>query len=105
MPIFTPKIEYFMFIIVGIMLSGVLCGYLVRNKNIRIIHKIITALIWLLLLILGLEVGHNESIIQNIDVIGLEAIYITLGAVIGSILASWLLWYLINRTPISKRKL
>lgn len=91
-----------MFTIFGIMLSGVLLGYLMRNKKISFVHKIITALIWALLLLLGIEVGANETIINNLHSIGLEAILITSGAVAGSILTSWLLWRTIRQSQTNK---
>lgn len=84
-----------MFIIIGIMLTGMLTGYLLRNKRIHWIHKVITILIWLLLFLLGLDVGSNETIINGLHSIGIEAAIITLGAVTGSTLFAWALWYLI----------
>ncbi len=93
-----------MFIIMGIMLSGVLFGYLIRDKKIQFTHKIITVLVWLLLLLLGIEVGANKEIINNLHTIGLEAIYITIGAVGGSVLASWALWRVINRKQTNIKK-
>ena len=93
-----------MFIIMGIMLSGVLFGYLIRDKKIQFTHKIITVLVWLLLLLLGIEVGANKEIINNLHTIGLEAIYITIGAVGGSVLASWALWRIINRKQTNIKK-
>ena len=88
----------------GIMLSGVLFGYLIRDKKIQFTHKIITVLVWLLLLLLGIEVGANKEIINNLHTIGLEAIYITIGAVGGSVLASWALWRVINRKQTNIKK-
>lgn len=84
-----------MFIIIGIMLTGILVGYLLRNKRLLWIHKIITFLIWILLFFLGIDVGGNETIIKGIYTLGLEALIITLAAVIGSILCAWGLWYLL----------
>lgn len=46
-----------MFIIIGIMLTGMLLGYLLRSKRLSWIHKIITLLIWILLFLLGIDVG------------------------------------------------
>ena len=84
-----------MFVIIGIMLTGMLIGYLLRNKRLSWIHRIITLLIWLLLFLLGIDVGGNAAIIRGLHTIGLEAFIITLAAVIGSTLAAWGLWYLI----------
>ena len=65
-----------MFIIIGIMLTGMLFGFLLRNKRLSWIHKIITLLIWVLLFLLGIDVGGNA-------------------AVTGSIFCAWGLWYLL----------
>ena len=70
-----------MFIIIGIMLTGMLFGFLLRNKRLSWIHKIITLLIWVLLFLLGIDVGGNEAIIKGLHTLGLEALIITLPAV------------------------
>lgn len=84
-----------MFTIIGIMLTGMLLGYLLRSKRLTWIHKIITLLIWALLFLLGIDVGGNEAIIKGLPTLGLEAVFITLAAVIGSTLCAWGLWYLL----------
>ena len=100
-----------MFIIIGIMLTGMLLGYLLRSKRLTWIHKVITLLIWLLLFLLGIDVGGNEAIVKGLHAIGLEALIITAAAVpfgggnppitpapavTGSTLAAWGLWYLLH---------
>lgn len=84
-----------MFIIIGIMLTGMLTGYLLRNKRLTWIQKVITFLIWALLFLLGIDVGGNETIIRGLHTLGLEAVAITLAAVAGSTLCAWGLWYLL----------
>lgn len=79
-----------------------LLGYLLRNKKLSWIHRVITLLIWLLLFLLGIDVGGNQAIIKGLHTIGLEAAIITLAAVVGSVLASWSLWYLIYVRPARK---
>lgn len=81
-----------MFTIIGLMLTGMLVGYLLRNQNLSKIHQVITLLIWVLLFILGIEVGGNEQIIKGLHTIGLEAIVLTLAGTFGSLIAAWLLW-------------
>lgn len=82
-----------MFTIIGLMLTGMLLGYLLRKRNLKKIHRIITVLIWVLLFILGIEVGSNEQIIKGLHTIGLEAIILTLGGgTLGSVTAAWALW-------------
>ena len=84
-----------MFIIIGIMLTGMLLGYSLRSKRLSWIHKIITLLIWVLLFLLGIDVGGDESIIKGLQTLGLEAVIITVAAVTGSTLCAWGLWYLL----------
>ena len=84
-----------MFIIIGIMLTGMLIGYLLRSKRLTWIHKIITLLIWVRLFLLGIDVGGNEAIVKGLHTLGIEAAIITLAAVTGSILCAWGLWYLL----------
>lgn len=84
-----------MFTIIGLMLTGMLLGFLLRKQKLSGIHKVITVLIWLLLFLLGIDVGGNQKIINGLHTIGLEAIVITLAAVLGSVTAAWVLWLLL----------
>lgn len=88
-----------MFTIIGLMLTGMLLGYLLRKRDLKKIHPIITLLIWLLLFILGIEVGSNEEIIRGLHTIGYEAVVLTLGGTLGSVIAAWAL-----RRALYKRK-
>lgn len=85
------------------MLTGMLLGFLLRKRNLKKIHQIITVLIWLLLFILGVEVGSNEQIIKGLHTIGLEAVILTLGGTLGSVIAAWALWRVLYRRPSQKR--
>ena len=86
-----------MFTIIGLMLTGMLLGFLLRKQKLSGIHKVITVLIWLLLFLLGIDVGGNQKIINGLHTIGLEAIVITLAAVLGSVTAAWALWYVLYK--------
>ena len=92
-----------MFIIVGIMLTGMLVGYLLRNKKLSWIQSLITLFIWLLLFLLGVDVGGNQNIINNLHTLGLEALYITMAAVLGSAICAWGLWHFINKNNKEKK--
>ncbi len=82
-----------MFTVIAIMSLGILFGYLIRHKNIRgIISGTTTALIWLLLFVLGIEVGHNRQVIESLGTLGLEALFIAIISLIGSCIAAWILW-------------
>lgn len=81
-----------MFTIITIMLSGMLTGYLLRRFLFGRLGRVIAALIWTLLFLLGLEVGNNERIVSGLATLGLEAILITLAGTLGSVWAAWGLW-------------
>ena len=59
-----------MFTIIGLMLTGMLLGFLLRKQKLSGIHKVITVLIWLLLFLLGIDVGGNQKIINGLHAIG-----------------------------------
>lgn len=86
-----------MFTIIGLMLTGMLFGFLLRKQKLSWIHKAITVLIWLLLFLLGIDVGGNQEIINGLHTIGMEAIIITSAAVLGSVTAAWGLWYVLYK--------
>ena len=91
-----------MFIVIGIMFAGIGIGYLMRRQSLTWINQAITALICLLLFLLGIEVGHNEQIIRSLPTLGVEAFAITIVCVLGSCLAAWGLWKYVNRRKEEK---
>ena len=86
-----------MFTIIGLMLSGMLLGFLLRKRQLSGISRIITILIWLLLFLLGIEVGNNEQIIKGIHTLGLEAFILSIGGLLGSVIAAWALWKILYK--------
>ena len=80
-----------MLTVITIMTSGILVGYLFRNQKwiSKPIGIIINWSIYLLLLLLGITVGTDEIIMNNLEKIGLDALLLTIGAVSGSVLVSW----------------
>lgn len=83
--------------IIGLMFTGMCIGYLLRRQRLSWIHSCITAFIWLLLFLLGNDVGGNQRIISGLHTLGLEALVITVAALLGSTTAAWALWYLVYR--------
>ena len=79
------------------MLTGMVAGFLLRRHRLKGIQHFITILIWLLLFLLGVEVGGNKDIIQGLHTIGLEAILLTIGGALSSVTAAKLLWHMLNR--------
>ena len=90
-----------MFIIILIMGFGILLGWLFRKKKLTFLGKIINVLIWVLLFLLGVEVGSDERIVNGIATLGLEGIVIAVAAVSGSVALAYFLW----KTVASKSRL
>lgn len=90
-----------MFIVIGFMLVGILVGYLLRSKKIRFIQGLIIALIWVLLFLLGLEIGSNKNVIAQFGKLGLEAFLIATAGTLGSVVLAKLLWK--KRSPKSPK--
>lgn len=79
-----------------IMTAGIVIGWFLHKKEkfLKVINELTNWAIFLLLFLLGLSVGTNDKILQNFDQIGFQAIAITLFAVMGSVLVSWLTYIL-----------
>ena len=47
---------------------------------------------WLLLFMLGLEVGSNKQLIAALPTLGVEAMVLSVSATLGSCVLAWALW-------------
>jgi len=76
-----------MFTVLLLILLGLILGYLIRNKQkaVKLIDRLINWAIYVLLLLLGISVGANETIMNNLATLGVTALVLTLGAVSGSV--------------------
>ena len=81
-----------MFIVLAFMFVGIVVGYLFRKRKISFLNGLILTLIWLLLFLLGLEVGMNDNVVNKFASIGLEAAVIAVAATLGSVVAAKILW-------------
>ena len=81
-----------MLTVVLIMMAGVVLGYFLRKRKrlAAINDKFITYAIYLLLLLLGISIGSNKTIVANLPVLGVKALVVTIGAMVGSILLALL---------------
>ena len=91
-----------MCIVIAFMMGGIGVGYLLRQHKLRFIHRIILMLIWLLLFLLGLEVGANKTVIQQFGNLGFEAFLLAFAGTLGSIVFAGLLWRLVRTKPEDK---
>lgn len=77
-----------MILITILLVAGILCGYLLRERKkiIGFCSHLTSVSIYLLLLTLGISIGLNKDFIQNIHLIGFKALIITLFSILGSII-------------------
>lgn len=87
-----------MLIVISLMVGGMLLGYVFRGRRLRGLPTGITVLIWVLLFLLGVEVGGNRRIIDGLYTLGIEALGIAVACVAGSVMMAWLLWILIYKS-------
>lgn len=84
-----------MFTIISIMFTGIGIGYLLRDlRLLQKVEKSISLTIFLLLFVLGLSIGSNSLIINNIGKFGWQAIVLATLSILGSLLASFLVFHL-----------
>lgn len=75
---------------------------MLRNHRLQFIRPVITLLIWLLLFLLGMEVGGNDAIIRSLHTLGLEAVVLMAGGTLGSVMAAKALWCFLTRQKDEK---
>ena len=79
-----------MFTVIGIMFAGIAAGYLLRKiELLQKIGKPISYTILLLLFLLGISVGANKDIVDNLATLGGQAFLLALAGTVGSVLAGW----------------
>lgn len=76
------------------MFGGIAAGFLLRKAAfLRHIGKPISYTIYLLLFLLGLSVGSNELIVNNLATLGVQALLIASAGTLGSLLAAWAVYH------------
>lgn len=83
-----------MLTVILIMSAGMILGYLLRKKEklISFTEPVITVSIFALLFLLGVSVGTNRTILDNLDMIGVKAVALTFGGVAGSVILSFFVY-------------
>ena len=78
-------------IVLAIMILGIGIGLLIGNrpKLIKIVGILTSFSIFLLLFLLGIGVGTNNKIVTNLDTIGVQALVLTVGALLGSLICAY----------------
>ena len=91
-----------MFIVIACMIAGIGLGFLLRNHKIHFIQGFIITLIWLLLFLLGLEIGSNKDLVSQFGKLGLEAFILATAGTLGSVFFAKLLWNFIQKKQQNK---
>lgn len=91
-----------MFKVISIMLAGVLIGFLFRSKQkfIQLSEKSIQIIIVFLLFFMGIGVGSNSLIMNDLANIGREGLVLAFSAILGSVLLSALLYFFVFKKKL-----
>lgn len=76
----------------AVLFGGILTGRLLRHRPLGALGPVITVIIWLLLFVLGAEVGSDQKVAGSLATLGVQAFVLCTGALAGSIACAWLLW-------------
>ena len=88
-------------IVILLFIVGIVVGRLFRNKKTtrKNIDRLVSVAIFILLFLLGISVGINDKIIADFSKIGYNAIVLTLGAVLGSLILAKVVYSLFFKQP------
>lgn len=82
-----------MLTVISCMVIGIFTGYVLRKRHIAgLVGKMISVAIVGLLFFLGISVGTNKDIMNNLSTIGVNAMLISFAATMGSVFVSWLVY-------------
>ena len=91
-----------MFIVIAFIFIGIVAGRLLRRWPMAWLQHALTALVWVLLFLLGVEVGSNDQVIASLPTLGVEAAIIAGFATLGSCVLAMLLWQYVKRNGGAK---
>lgn len=76
--------------VIVVFIVGIFLGRMIKasDKFREWLERLVTYSVWILLFLMGIAVGINKTIIQNFEQIGYLAFFLTIGAVVGSVLLS-----------------
>ena len=86
-----------MLVIFAVIIGGIITGRLLSSWRLVFVSRMITVIIWLLLFLLGLEVGSDPTVVGGMATLGRTAFVIFACSVAGSICMSGLLWRCVRR--------
>lgn len=79
-----------MFKFIAVMFVGVFIGYLLKKISfLEHLPKSIGWTIFILIFLMGISIGGNQNIINNLSTLGVQAFVIAFLATSGSVLCAW----------------
>ena len=86
-----------------IMSFGMAVGYLIRSRKklLKISNTLILWVIILLLFFMGVSIGSNGAVMNNLDTIGIRGLQLAIVTVLGSAMLAWVVYNFIFK---SKKK-
>ena len=83
-------------IVIFLFVAGIVVGRLLRDKKTtrKNIDRLVSVAIFVLLFLLGISVGINDKITNDFSKIGYNAILLTIGAVLGSLILAKVVYHL-----------
>lgn len=101
--IYHLKIKTVMFNVIGIMLTGICIGYIFRKfEFLQKTEKSISCTIVALLFVLGLSIGSNHLIIDNLWRFGWQAAVLATAGLLGSMFAARIVYVLLFKKEEQK---
>ena len=83
-----------MLTVIIIMTAGIVTGYFFRKKDkiIKVLNKSLLWIIFLLLFFMGVSVGSNNEVMNNLNTIGVRGLQLAIVTILGSVTLSWVLY-------------
>lgn len=78
--------------------SAILIGYLLRRQRVPSVPSgVVSVVVWVLLLLMGIAIGGNRAIVENLGSYGSKALAVGGLATLGSVVAAYFLNRIISR--------
>lgn len=83
-----------MLTVILIMAAGMVVGYFLRSRKklLQLSNKSTLWVIFILLFFMGISVGSNSDVMNNLDTIGIRGLQLALVTILGSVFLSWVVY-------------
>lgn len=92
--------------VIGLFVVGIGIGIVFRKSELflKVTEKLVTIAVFALLFFLGVSVGSDPRIVNNITILGWQAVLLSSGAILGSLLLAKLMASFFRKKEVSARK-